>query len=598
MLIVLALILLFALVGGGIYLWVKRQRRLLLKKKMDLAESSKTLDSGGPSVLDSVGSPVSKPTTSSASDRPQINAPESGGANGGVNGGTPDDTNSVDKSAAVVDPPVDSKFGARFRQAAPTIKELATKLMEAWNEASVVHNAEESAWYKVKEFASTIVLAVDCRFLYHVPDATAFVEGSYKHYAQVATDFKTWYDFSRQVKGTAEAAGAAFEALRQALKPYDKSNVVYLPPDLQGLCISAHNVLETSKRSIENLLKEVQECTTRVEAAELKGEPLKRDVLEKLFVGDEKTFAEGTHADDLDDTNEARASLKQALVEAITNYQGEKAAFDELSANYSRLEELGKQSFVFPKKPTPEEIQRFLTELEEWSKNKLAGERKVGELIAACKRAIKSINESVKALKRTRGRTSPVLHDAKRTVDEGLLLAANKAVADLEKGLAEFEKTVAKAVEEQPKVSAPTPTATAVEDVAIKSMRGHQRTVAFALAQKTVAAAKLALTQQNEPLGSARAPRIERSEAFEKYLELNLKYLAQTQVEAAEHDKWEEGRDLVQMAFEARQAKLVEATKDLASRMAEVQKTSSATPADELLVVNGVAAKIVQLVGI
>jgi len=590
MLIVLALIMLFALVGGGIYLWVKRQRKLLLKKKMDLAESSKTLDSGGPSVLDSVSSPVSRSTTSSASDRPQINASESGGTNDGADGGK-------ETTAVVEPPPVDSKFGARFRQAAPTIKELAVKLMDAWNEASVVHSAEERAWYEVKDFSSTIVVAVDCRYLYGSPDASAFVEGSWQHYDQVVTNFKNWYDLSRRVKGTAESAGVAFEALRQALKPYDKSNVVYLPPDLQGLCISAHNVLETSKKSIETLLKDVQECTQRVEKAELAGEPLKRDVLDKLFIGDEKTFAEGTHADDQDDTNEARASLKQAMIEAISNHQEQKKAFDELSTNFSQLEELGKQSFVFPKKPTPEEIQRFLTELEEWSKEKLSAERKVSELLAACRRAVKSVNESVKALKRTRGRTSPVLKDAKRSVDESLLLAANKAVFDLEKAIEEFEKTMTSSTEKQPKVSAPSLTAAAGEGEAIKLMRGHERTVAFALAQKTVAAAKLANTQQNEPYGKARSPRIERSDGFEKYLEQNLKYLAQAEVEAAEHDKWAEGRDLVQMAFDARQAKLVEATKDLSTKLAEVQKTSSATPTDELLVVNGIAAKMVQLIG-
>ncbi|MBS1995530.1 MAG: hypothetical protein JSS86_04435 [Cyanobacteria bacterium SZAS LIN-2] len=595
MLIVLAFILVLLASGGGIYLWVKRQRKLLLKKKMDLAASSETLDTGAPSVLDSVTSPVISPTTSSAAgDRPQINAPASGGTDGGKNGSTDGGTTTATTEPA---PVVDSKFGARFRQAAPTIKELAEKLMSAWNDASVAHNACESARYQKGRQDSTIVISIDPRFVAEKADLDVFVEEANLHFAGIITNVKSWYDFSRLVTPTAQAASAAFEALRVALKPYPKHHVEYLPADMQALCLSAHNLLEVSKSSIERLLTEAQISALNVEKVENEDQPLKRVVIDKLFVSDAKTFAEGTHKDDQDEVFEARAALKAAMVKSIEVLRQSQARFNELEDIFRTLAEFEEKTFVFPQKPTPEEILRFLTDLENWAGEKLTAQRRVEELMAAARNASKNTSDALKALQRSRGRTSPVLNDARRVIDEALILTANNVVTSIETAIAQFNKSQMEAGLKLPKVTAPVTNPQPEEEAQIKLLRGLERTVAFALAQQTVASAKLALVQQNEPCGKARAPRVERSESFAKYLSQNEAFLKQQQVETAEYDKWAEGRDLVQMAFEARKAKLAETSGALSSKLAEVLKTVTATPADELLVVNSVAAKMVQLTG-
>jgi len=579
---------LLALVGGGIYLWVKRQRKLLLQKKMDLAESSKTLDTGGASVLDSVGSPVSSSTTSSASDRPQINAPASGGTNDGTDDGK--------NSEAVVDPAVDSKFGARFRQAAPTIKELATKLMFAWNEASVAKTAADNVYRTIERERSTVYMGLNCRFINN-GDHRAFITEGNAHHSGVIVNVKNWYGFTKIVPSSALAASAAFEALRLALKPFHKDNVDHLPDDLQVLCLSAHSVLEVSKDSIERLLKEANSIETKVEKEELEGRPLKRAVIERLVESDEATFAEGTHQDDIDEVKEARAALTEAMLEAISVHRATDKRFDEARSIFDKLKSLSERTFVFPKKPTPEEILRYLTELEDWAKEKLAAERQVESLMNGSRNGLKDLGDAIKALKRSRGRNSPVLHDAKRVVDEGLLLVVDRMVTDLEAAVSQYTHDQLENGKKVPTVTPQVLTPTSAEEEQIKLFRGLERTFAYALAQQTVATAKLALTQQAEPYGTAHPPRVERSDAFDKYLAQNEAYFAKHAVESAAHDKWAEGRDLVQMALEARKAKVAEATKALSSKLTEAQKASPSKPADELLVVLGVASKMVQVIG-
>ncbi|MBS2006926.1 MAG: hypothetical protein JST01_07795 [Cyanobacteria bacterium SZAS TMP-1] len=595
MLIVLAFILVLLASGGGIYLWVKRQRKLLLKKKMDLAASSETLDTGAPSVLDSVTSPVISPTTSSAAgDRPQINAPASGGIDGGKNGSTDGGSTTATGEPAQA---VDSKFGSRFRQAAPTIKELAEKLMSAWNDASVAHNACEHARHEAGRQEKTVIISIDPRFVAQKADLDGFVEEANLHFAGVITNIKNWYDFSRIVPSTAQAASADFEALRVALKPFPKHHVEYLPADMQALCLSAHNLLAVSKHSIKHLLKEAQLSALYVEKVENEDQPLKRVLIDKLFVSDAKTFAEGTHKDDQDEVFEARAALKAAMVKSIDVLRQSQTRFDELESIFRTLAELEEKTFVCPKKPTPEEILRFLTELENWAREKLTTQRRAEEVMAAARHASKNTSEALKALQRSRGRTSPVLNDARRVIDEALILTANKVVSSIETAIAHFNKSQMEAGLKLPKVSAPVTNPQPEEEAQIKLLRGLERTVAFALAQQTVASAKLASVQQNMPSCKARAPRVERSESFAKYLAQTEVFLQEKRAETAEQHKWAEVRDLVQMAFEARKAKLAETSGALSSKLAEVLKTVTATPADELLVVNSVAAKMVQLTG-
>jgi tetratricopeptide (TPR) repeat protein len=596
--IAIVIILVLAAIGGGIYLWMKRQRKNLLSKKIKLAESSKLLDPSKPSVLDSVVSPVStSSTSSSAGERPQINASSEDTSTGGERL-HPDGT--IDASAAATaaaEPEGDKKYIAKFRQQAPTIKELAAKLMIAWELSTEAQYAEERAWRLVRDSRHMVYCGIDCRFIPDTTSASTFVTDTNIHFAGQLSNYKNWFELSAKVALAAEAASTAFEELRQALKPFDRANSSYLPVDLQVLCESAHAVLAASRESIEKKLKKAQETLVKVEKEELEGQPLKRPKIEKLFMGDENTFAEGAHKDDESDTNEARAALKQAMVEAIEESAKCSVSASAVDDIFEKLETIGKRSFTFPKKPIPEEIVRFLTEVELWSKEKLDTERQVAPLIAGANQGIKDLKEAVKALKRSRGRTVPVLTDANRIIDEGLILAANRVVKDLEEAIDSAVKELAESTDKQPKASTPTPTAREEEEATIKLLRADARTVSFALAQRSVAWTKLSHIQQQQPAVSATPPHVDRSDAFDKYLERYQRFQERLSGQRQEFAKWEAAMELIQMAYEARKAKVSETSTALGTKMAEVQKTLTAKTADELLVVGDMVAKIVQLIG-
>lgn len=593
MVIAIAFLIVLAAIGGGIYLWVKRQRKNLLKKKTELAQSSKVLVPREASLLDTFASPVSNtPARSTDGERPQINAsPDTTAGEGAEH---LDEAAEKAKAAAEVE---DTKYVASFRQAAPSINDLAEKLMAAWDEATTAYNAEDRNWDLVGESRRTIYLGNDCRFFGNSGDASKFVKDLNAHFAGGLSNYKHWLATSAEVNPKAQAAGAAFEALRLALKPFEEHRSDLLPVDLCVLCQTAHKLLKVSRESIEKLLKSAQETLQKVEKEVLAGKPLKREKLEKLFTGDAKTFVEGTHADDQRDTLEAREAFVGAMIAAIEEQLKCSNGTSAVQQVFAKLEEIGKRTFTYPQKPTPEEIVRFLTEVELWSVEKLECERQVAPLIAQADQGIKALKDAVKALKRSRGRTTPVLTDANRTIDEGLILAANKVVSDLETAIESAAAELSKSVEKQPKVDEPVLTATAEEEATTKLLRADARKVAFALAQRAVASTKLAQIQRLEPSLEGMPPRIDRTDGFAKYRAQYQTYFDRRAQKQAAYSKWAEGRDVVQMAYDARKAKVTEVSQALSSKMAGVQKTSTTKTANELLVVGGMATKIVQLIG-
>lgn len=592
MVIVIACILLAAIIGGGIYVWVIRARKSLLAKKTRLAESSKILDEAQTSVLDSVVSPVSQSATSStASDHPQINAsPET--ANGEV-GAQADKTGEA--AVKLPEPASDSRYAARFRQVAPTIKELAEKLLVAWNEASKVVRAEKEAWDKVTKVRNCLYLGNDCSFIQDPADLSKFLADLNQHFNDQICQYKTWLELSAKVDPSAQAASQAHEALRLALKPFPREDSHRLPPDLEVICAAAQLVLDTSRNSIEKKLKTGLEVVKKVEKEEPAGQPIKHDRARLLFVSDQASFAEGTHEDDIKDTHEARQSLLAAARSAIQERFSSSTAQAALEEIFNKLERLDKQSFTFPKKPTPEEITRFLAEVEAWSKEKLETERQVAPLFDAASKAVKQVKDGLQHLKRTRGRTTPVLSDAARTFDEGLVLAINKVVSDLETYLADTNSKLAKLAEKKPKVSDPQSKVDSQEEASINVLRASMRTVSFALAQRSVAATKLADIQRKQPQVNNWWPHVERAEAFEKLLARYTDRYQDRARQEAEHARWEEVRDLIQMAYDARKNKVTETSAALGTKLAEVNKTLGPQPADELLIVGGMSARIVGL---
>jgi hypothetical protein len=608
MVIVIICILLAAIIGGGIYLWVKRQRKALLQKAKKLAESSQILDPAKPSVLDSVVSPVSNPSTSSTgSDRPQINASSDDApkAAGGVRfddlitGGSDSDKSEAAGENASAEALNNSKYTASFRKVAPTIKDLAAKLLVAWDNSSAARNEVDRLWSDVRSARnSSSSWSKDCRNLSESAEIEPFVTGLNKDYATELARYKNWLAGVVKVVPAAQAAADAFEALRQALKPFEKHESGQLPPDLQVLCCSAHMVLETSKDSIERQIKEAQENQQKLEKEETEGTPEKPARVRKLFAGDENTFAEGTHQDDESDTREARRALIEATHAAIEERLRCHKALAAAQAIVNKMESHNGQSFTYPKKPVPEEITRFLGEVEQWSRDKLATERQVEPMLNAYNEAIKALKETIKDLKRERGRTTPVLTDAARTFDDGLILAVNKVVSDLETALANANSEHSKLLEQKPKLSASTSKVSAEEEATVNALRATARTIAFALAQRSVAATKLTQIQQDEPSVDTSPPRLDRSDPFSKYLDRYQVFFDRRAKQQEEYSKWAAARDLIQMAYEARRAKVVEVKEALAKQMAAVLKTSTtrAQTAEELLVVGGMSTKIVELI--
>lgn len=579
---ILALLLIFALIGGGIYFWVRRERSKLLAKRTKLAEDAGLLDSSGKLSSAAFDRIVGE---AKATDLDQPDSEDNGTNEDNGN-------NDVEALAAVVQAESENNSTtatnetghAKFQAAAPSIVALCEQLLLAWSESTKAYQEQE----KAARTRSNILDHMRYRHRRSIHKApaqrSAEIENlrvMHKGLRAAGNEMAVAYENFINLPA---AAKAAWNALTSALTPFSESYVQTLPPQLAAIGLSAYQLKSVSKGSIEKLLEELSELNSQ-------STTIRSYAIAPLAqCSDEQRSTLHTAA------TEAAQDLRARISAVIETLLIAEKNVGEVSIANSDLEELHQTRFTPPQKPTPEEVMRYLMAVEDWTISVASAQR---DTLAKTARAVQSIAEAKTSLAEYQGAyqvQSKKLMATQSEDDIALALALQTVSEDITAALAGCEKTLH---EQQQKISfkaiAEVVAQTPADQELIKTLRLSARTVGFALAQANVAGKKLRQLAADRPDDQPSPPKVDRFETFVTHMGLYSQYLKKVEKFKGSVKIADAEIELVQIALAARQEKVRETVKVMSLAGAAAVKSFSRTTCDELRVVVGMIEKIAQL---
>jgi len=588
---ILALLLLVALIGAGIYFWVRHERSKLLAKRTKLAEDAGLLNTSGKlssaafdritgqaaDILDDDENPDSE---DEAGDSATV---QDGDAQSALPQASIDTEQQPDAQKTVV---FSAKDHLKFQQAAPSIAQLCEKLLQIWSECTKVawendkasrarSNAHDELHYRNRRNWQRIPLE----------RATAIeaLRVAHKNHRSTGNDMAVAYEKFRTLPA---AAKEAWNALTSALAPFSEAYLQTLPPQLSTIGLSAHQVKSVSKSSIEKYLEEVSALDE--EGASIHA--LAIGAIQPTSNSDEQKAALQTAA------VEAGKDLLTRIMAAIECLFISEKAVSDASITRLELDALHETRFTPPQKPTPEEVMRYLMSVEDWTISVAAARTHFLDKTAA---AINALAEAKTVLSEYTGASQVEGKKLVATQSEdhiALSLALQTVCGDLTASLSAAEKSLMEGQQKVTFKAIPEVVAqTATDQELLKALRLSARTVGFALAQANVASKKLSQMRQDRPDYAPSPPKVERNETFAKHTGLYSQYLKRLEKYTNSVKVANAEIELVETALAARLEKVRETVKTMSQAGAAAVKSFSRTTCDELRVVTGMIEKIAQL---
>jgi hypothetical protein len=598
---IIAIVLLFALIGGGIYLWVRWQRNKIKAKRQELVANANLLDSSGnvtseafDRIIGNGDSDLSNPTKSSLpSSDPEVNAEQQDQAASPAASGAVASATVVTSSAAIVklDPTAD-----KFQLAAATIEELCEKLLAAWSKATDANSLYERA----------------CRDRSNAVDQLSYSHGTSRARSSIRsgapnhTALVNYIEKLRVLQLSIRANGnkraavieqvlllpnqakEAWNLLNHALIPFPESffNTAKtgLAAHLVTLGLAAHQVKSVSKSSIESLLQASSEAQQNAEA--VRAEASNGEASEEQKAINASTAIA-----------ECKSDLIARTIKALQAVFTADDARNQASSSFNELESLTHTRFKAPQKPTPEEVMRYLSSVEDWTLSVLKTKRQAIEQLKDAKKLQQEARAVTAELQGAYQALSNKLLDGQDEDNIALAMAIAVIISDLNTSLEKRNNSLLTLDQENAavKVSTSVTSETAADAERIKSLRAIARTAGFALAQATVAENKLSQLRYDEPNGAPSQPKVDRDQSFASHLGRFGQFMKKKESHINATNRWEAEKEIVAGALAARSEKVRESNRAMSTACATTAKSFSATTCDELRVVVGMLEKLVVL---
>lgn len=638
-----AFILLIAIIGGGIYLWVNWKRKRIVNRHKKLVEDSGLLDPSGnilPDALDKLARGKAKPgegqtstdSEASATTRDDSTAP----AAGGVQAGTSPDTGSKDGStveaaqttgeANVKAPSNDGAYVTRLRKNAPRIRELTEALLLAWREASLTDQHWESNKSRRNSVGYDLQRAQDLSRIKVTADIQPFFQRMVE--TQVVLDqlSVTAGELLSNLLPRAREAKAAWQALVDGLRSFpDEDDLTDLPADLQAILLTAHQVRSVSKSSIENLLSEGAQAIERNASLLADHTSSGAKVQKKAALAKSSANASGkavgktpsatdasgkANADAADSAaletaaekerlrllENARQNIARCVEQLLSAVLTSRASYMELHGLRESLKASEARDITKPRKPTPEEVTRYLSEVEDKANTRMLTGRLIVAGAASLEETLKQVSSAREALTTALNREAASLRESG---DDKLVATVTSAETVQSMG-GESSKSMARMVSDVRSAGHDSTTAVAAhsaeEDALDRDLRQLTRTLGFAVAQHVVAVNKLRSVRNSEPSEPGKA-RVDREQDFAANLARIESYLARLDQFHTDWDRFSKETEVVEVALQARLLKIKETTKALEAKTTAVSRGLKADSSDLLRVSAATAQDLVILMG-
>lgn len=597
------LIIAVAIIGGGIYLWIQWHKKQAKKRHDQLVAQADLLDQSGNLTSEALDRLVS--TRSSHPDSDSDNAAESGGetdANGNENS-TPD---AVAPSGAPSSAPTDAtadngaarspitavparRESPRQQEKINRIREAAERFLNAWRVSSESVRGWEHANNRVQVARYSIQSAAELYRLKSESDFGDYFARLHGEHVSRNEHIRNIVRHSAVAPESTRETRVSWEALVSLLAAFDEAEVAEMLAageiGRESACVvlAAHHLRSTSKSSVEALVRELDELTSG---------------------GEVKSIAPVTAPDpqgeELQKLRSAVERVQRAGLDTASAYFACKNALSEQASAFYRLDELGEKTIVRPRKPTPEEVMRYLSDIEDLSAETLEAEREAHAERIRAKSSLDTLRSSLEALRQTIAQQRTLLDATGNDLYTAVIEAASVYGDQLEKWTQSESGKVQDAQKRSLRSGEAMTTASPEETEQIKTLRAVKRTLGFAVAQVVVARDKTqALRHGREDAPSK--PRVDRDENFDRALKRFDDYLKKSLDHQTRVDRLSAQMEVVETALAARQAKVDDTVKTLkaaaAPVVAQIKKKLEASaksqqPAnvsDELQVVLGAA---------
>lgn len=577
---IVILLLFIAIIGGGIYWWIGWQRKRAVQKHEKLVRDAGLLDQTGSLSTSGLDKLANSPKPAQGAAGEEIDNTLSNGeafalpASATANtGGSPAHQK--------------TRFSAlerRIEKDKVNIARLADDLLKAWNEASHHVSAWENSGRRLTKVKYEVERASEWYSLDEAASLTQFCRTLYETLVVRATQHRINIESASKAPPSTIALRNAWQALVVALADYPEEDVQALfaqgrlSKQTAALLLAAHHARATSKSSVESLRNDVKEL-------ESSGVPSAPPPIK----------VEKPEGDELASLNQAQAMIEAALTNGLRQFLLTRASQSNLTSKLNQLDSRGTTSFKKPQKPTPEEVMRYLMEVEDHAALSLTTEREAYQSYKQTQVGLTELKHVLERLQRDIKSQETILLDTGNPLYVCVVEAAMMLHRYMEEWLEETQSSSV-AVQKRNLRRSEAVTSNSPEEVEqIKLLRQLERTVGFAVAQSEVASNKLNTLRQDQP-SEPRKPRVDREEEFARLLSRFDGYLDTVTKTQADTTRWQAESQVVGMALSARNEKLTQSISALmlkASPLAQSIKGKSGV-SDELQIVIDAAALLAQ----
>lgn len=581
------LLICIAIVGGGIYLWLRRERAGALKRHKKLVEDAALLDQDGnltvsinsaPANAGEPQAPTPAGTVPGANDEAEAAATNSGAV-----------TASPSASSASPSAPAPAPAPAPLIRDLPDIEAAAQAFIVAWRESSDLLRRQETSERELSLMRYTLESAVYVSKLRDAGKLEEYWNGIYQPLTVRGTMQRNLAEVEHLLPTSARQTKAAWEALVDALRPYKEETVeaAYKAGKLDlasaKVILAAHKLRSVSKSSVESLLEKEAKILK-----EHKG---------RAPLGPPPMTVEKAEGDILTALEKSIASLKNTGLSAAQTYLDLLTCVLKLKEKVGLFETLDNTRVLKPQKPTQEEVMRYLLDIEGNERKRLTAEREAVLLLAECKRLSASLSLSLDLMTGSMRQHEQLLNDTGNPLYTSAHDAAKLIYETLKTWRESTDKELLQMNRDEKKPwrhNAPVATLSPQDADELKALRALTRTVGFAVAQAFVATQKLNSVTNDEP-SSPYAPRVDREEDFTRVTARFDEYLKKVTVHTGEKHKWQSQVEVVGQALAARSIKVVESSKILETKARALAKSMKAETADELHITVCAAMTMVEL---
>ena len=257
-----------ALIGGGIYLWVQRQRQNAFKRHEKLVKDANLLDQAGNLTADALsGKNPSEPPTAAESTDDSATAHDGNVSNAAVGNTTKTEEapNSAGKTAKPERTAPLSGMDATITRDALDIKELCEALLRSWRQVSETLRSYDRSRHELSSLHYTIEREGSLGRLKDAASAEPYFDQLVALWQSRTTQEALHRELQANLPKQARLAKADWQNLVQALKAFEEEAIAKhiengsLSRQSAALVLTAHHLRSVSKSSIESALETAAE---------------------------------------------------------------------------------------------------------------------------------------------------------------------------------------------------------------------------------------------------------------------------------------------------------------------------------------------------